>query len=191
MLPCFPNSQISIEHLWDVLDQQIQSMLMSCQTPQDTFRCLVKSMPRRIRAGLAAQGGTIWYLAGGFNVVADQCIFIYCLSSLPTERISSTVCIRTAHGGDSDCPLCHNSCILLQGDSLLLSQISCGKQCSFHISVDAGERYEWCTLLCTVLDCKPFLSFSASHRYEATHGCTMKVRGCASKKTNNTNKTQS
>ncbi len=125
-------------------------------------------------------------ILGSFNVVADQCIFIYCLSSLPTERISSTVCIRTAHGGDSDCPLCHNSCILLQGDSLLLSQISCGKQCSFHISVDAGERYEWCTLLCTVLDCKLFLSFSASHRYEATHGCTMKVRGCASKKTNKT-----
>ncbi len=42
-----------------------------------------------------------------------------------------------------------------------------------------------------VLDCKPFLSFSASHRYDTTHGYAMKVRGCTSKKTNNTNKTQS
>ncbi len=63
VLPCFPNSQISIEHLWDVLDQQIQSILMSwCQTPQDTFKGLVASMPRQIRAGLAAQGG-LYYIS--------------------------------------------------------------------------------------------------------------------------------
>ncbi len=38
-------------------------MLMSwCQTPQDTFKGLVASMPRQIRAGLAAQGG-LYYIS--------------------------------------------------------------------------------------------------------------------------------
>lgn len=31
-------------------------------------------MPRQVRAVLAARGGPAQYLAGGFNVVADQCI---------------------------------------------------------------------------------------------------------------------
>ncbi|XP_066556920.1 uncharacterized protein sergef isoform X2 [Amia ocellicauda] len=58
-----------IEHLWDVLDKQVRSMeapprnlqdlkdllLMSCcQIPQHTFRGLVESMPRRVRAVLGA-----------------------------------------------------------------------------------------------------------------------------------------
>uniref|UniRef100_A0A8C1TY81 Si:ch211-212k18.8 n=1 Tax=Cyprinus carpio TaxID=7962 RepID=A0A8C1TY81_CYPCA len=38
---------------------------------------------------------------------------------------------------------------------------------------------------------KHFLSFSACHRYDATHGYAMNVGVCASKKANNTNKTQS
>ncbi len=75
-----------IEHLWDVLEKQVRSMqappcnlqdlkdllLMSwCQIAHDTFRGLVESMPRRVRAVLAAQGGPTQYQAGGVNVVAD------------------------------------------------------------------------------------------------------------------------
>ena len=65
-----------IEHLWDVLEQQVRSMeapprnlqdlkdllLTSwCQIPQDTFRGLVESMPRRVRAVLVARGGPTQY----------------------------------------------------------------------------------------------------------------------------------
>ncbi|KAF7666055.1 hypothetical protein LDENG_00118340 [Lucifuga dentata] len=68
-----------IEHLWDLLEKQVQSMdgpphnlqdlkdllLTSwCQIPQDTFRSLVEFMPQWVRAVLAARGG----------LVADQCI---------------------------------------------------------------------------------------------------------------------
>ena len=78
-----------IEHLWDVLDKQIQSMeappcniqdlkdllLTSwCQIPQHTFRGLVESMPQRVRAVLAAKGGPAQYLAGGQYVMPDRCI---------------------------------------------------------------------------------------------------------------------
>ncbi|KAK3513362.1 hypothetical protein QTP70_012344 [Hemibagrus guttatus] len=60
-----------MQHLWDVLDKQVRSMeapprnlqdlkdllLTSwCQIPQHTFRDLVESMPRRVRADLAAKG---------------------------------------------------------------------------------------------------------------------------------------
>ncbi|KAK3522560.1 hypothetical protein QTP86_023282 [Hemibagrus guttatus] len=65
-----------IQHLWDVLDKQVPSMeapphnlqdlkdllLTSwCQIPQHTFRDLVKCMPRRVRAVLAAKGGPTQY----------------------------------------------------------------------------------------------------------------------------------
>ena len=65
-----------IEHLWDVLKKQVRSMeapprnlqdlkdllLTSwCQRPQDTFRGLVESTPRRVRAVLAARGGRTQY----------------------------------------------------------------------------------------------------------------------------------
>ena len=61
-----------IEHLWDVLDEQVRSveapprnlqelkelLLTSwCQIPQHTFRGLVESMPQRVMAVLAAEGG--------------------------------------------------------------------------------------------------------------------------------------
>uniref|UniRef100_A0A3Q3JTD4 Transposase Tc1-like domain-containing protein n=1 Tax=Monopterus albus TaxID=43700 RepID=A0A3Q3JTD4_MONAL len=77
-----------VEHLWDVLEKQIQDMEASphslqdlkdllmtswCQIPEDTFRGLVESMPQRVRAVLAEQGGPTQYLAGGFNVEADPC----------------------------------------------------------------------------------------------------------------------
>ncbi|XP_051541380.1 voltage-gated hydrogen channel 1-like isoform X1 [Myxocyprinus asiaticus] len=91
VLPWPPNSPDlnPIEHMWDVLDQQVQSMeapphklqdlkdllLMSwCQIPQDTFRGLVESMPRRVGTVLAAHGGPIAYYTGGHNVLAHQCI---------------------------------------------------------------------------------------------------------------------
>lgn len=60
-----------INHLWDTLDKQVQSMeappcnlqdlkdllLTSwCQIPQYTFRGLVESMPERVRAALSAKG---------------------------------------------------------------------------------------------------------------------------------------
>ncbi|KAK3526639.1 hypothetical protein QTP70_030847 [Hemibagrus guttatus] len=74
VLTCPPNSPDlnPIEHLWDVLDTQVQSMetpprnlqdlkdllLTSCyQIPQHTFRDLVESMPRRGGAVSAAKGG--------------------------------------------------------------------------------------------------------------------------------------
>jgi len=65
-----------IEHLWDVLNKQVRSMeapphnlqdlkdllLTSwCQIPQHTFRSLVESMPRWVRAVLAAKGGQTQY----------------------------------------------------------------------------------------------------------------------------------
>ncbi|KAK3543947.1 hypothetical protein QTP70_031854 [Hemibagrus guttatus] len=65
-----------IEHLWDVLDKQIRSMeapprnledlkdLMLTswrQIPQHTFRDLVESMPRWVRAILAAKGRPTQY----------------------------------------------------------------------------------------------------------------------------------
>ncbi|MCI4382560.1 hypothetical protein PGIGA_G00016250 [Pangasianodon gigas] len=65
-----------IKHLWDVLDKQVRSMkapphnlqdlkgllLTSwCQIPQHTFRGLVESMLRRVRAVLVAQGGPTQY----------------------------------------------------------------------------------------------------------------------------------
>ena len=65
-----------IQHLWDVLNKQVQSMeapprnlqvlkdllLTSwCQIPQKTFRGLVESMPRLVRAVLAAKVGPTQY----------------------------------------------------------------------------------------------------------------------------------
>jgi len=65
-----------IEHLWDVLNKQVRSMdapprnlqdlkdllLTSwCQIPQHIFRGLVESMPRRVRAVLAAKGRPTQY----------------------------------------------------------------------------------------------------------------------------------
>ncbi|KAK3541531.1 hypothetical protein QTP86_029169 [Hemibagrus guttatus] len=62
-----------VQHLWDVLDKQVPTMetpphnlqdlkdllLTSwCQIPQHTFRDLVESMPRRVRAVLAAKRET-------------------------------------------------------------------------------------------------------------------------------------
>uniref|UniRef100_A0A3Q1K3H4 Uncharacterized protein n=1 Tax=Anabas testudineus TaxID=64144 RepID=A0A3Q1K3H4_ANATE len=59
-----------IDHLWDMLETQVQSveappcslqdlkdMLLTfwCQIPEDTFRGLVESMPQRVRAVLAAE----------------------------------------------------------------------------------------------------------------------------------------
>uniref|UniRef100_A0AAY5KPB9 Tc1-like transposase DDE domain-containing protein n=1 Tax=Esox lucius TaxID=8010 RepID=A0AAY5KPB9_ESOLU len=87
VLPWPPNSPDlnPIEHLWDVLDQQVRStpapprnlqelkdlLLMSwCQIPQDTFRGLVESMPLRIAAVMAAHGGPTAYSAGGHDVLA-------------------------------------------------------------------------------------------------------------------------
>ncbi|KAL0201441.1 hypothetical protein M9458_004628, partial [Cirrhinus mrigala] len=60
-----------IEHQWDVLNKQIQSMEASprnlqeqdllltswCHKPQHTFRGLVESMPRWVRAALTAKEG--------------------------------------------------------------------------------------------------------------------------------------
>ncbi len=66
----------SIEHLWDVMKKQVRSMeapprnlqdlkdlLLTSwyQTPQHTFRGLVESMPRWVRAVLAAKGGPTQY----------------------------------------------------------------------------------------------------------------------------------
>ncbi|KAK3525669.1 hypothetical protein QTP70_004315 [Hemibagrus guttatus] len=65
-----------IQHLWDVLDKQVRSMEAPphnledlkdlllppwCQTPQHTFRDLEESMPRWVRAVLAAKGGPTQY----------------------------------------------------------------------------------------------------------------------------------
>ncbi|KAG5841041.1 hypothetical protein ANANG_G00195380 [Anguilla anguilla] len=78
VLPWPPNSPdlSPIEHLWDVLEKQVRSMeapphnlqdlkdllLTSwCQISEDTFRGLVESMPRRVRAVLAARGGPTQY----------------------------------------------------------------------------------------------------------------------------------
>ena len=73
--PHFPDLN-PIEHLWDVLDKQVRSMEAQtsqltglkgsaatswCQTPQHTFRGLVDSMLRRVRAVLAAKGGLTQY----------------------------------------------------------------------------------------------------------------------------------
>ena len=78
VLTWLPNSPdlSQIEHLWDVLDKQVQSMeapprnlqdlkdllLTSwCQIPQHTFRDLVESMPRQVRAVLSAKRGPTAY----------------------------------------------------------------------------------------------------------------------------------
>ncbi|KAF7659717.1 hypothetical protein LDENG_00294150 [Lucifuga dentata] len=74
MLTWLPNSpDLSLR---DVLEKQVRSMqapphnlqdlkdllLTSwCQIPQDTFRSLVESMPRQVRAILAARGGPTQY----------------------------------------------------------------------------------------------------------------------------------
>ncbi|CAN9501504.1 unnamed protein product [Ophioblennius macclurei] len=65
-----------IEHLWDLLDKQIQAMedpphtlqdfkdlLLTfwCQIPQETFRSVVQSMPERVSAVFASQGGLTQY----------------------------------------------------------------------------------------------------------------------------------
>lgn len=74
VLPWPPNSPDlnPIEHLWDVLETQVQSMEASpcnindlkdmlltswCQIPEVTFRGLVESMPQRVRAVLAVEEG--------------------------------------------------------------------------------------------------------------------------------------
>ena len=46
-----------------------------CQIPQDTFRGLVQSMPRRVGAVLAAHRGPTAYQTGGHNVLAHQYIY--------------------------------------------------------------------------------------------------------------------
>ena len=66
----------SIEHLWDVLDKQVQPMEASprnfqdlkdllltslWQIPQHTFKGQVESMPRRVRAVLVAKGEPTQY----------------------------------------------------------------------------------------------------------------------------------
>lgn len=73
-------------HLWDVLEKQVQSLeapphniqdfkdllLTSwCEIPQTTFRGLVESMPERVGAVLAANGGPEQCYSGVHNVVAD------------------------------------------------------------------------------------------------------------------------
>ena len=73
--PNFPDLN-PIEHLWNVLDKQVQSMEAPsrnlqdlkdllrtswCQIPQHTFRALVESMPQWVRAVLAAKGGPTQY----------------------------------------------------------------------------------------------------------------------------------
>ncbi|KAK3563664.1 hypothetical protein QTP86_033502 [Hemibagrus guttatus] len=85
VLTCPPNSPNlnPIQHLWDVLDKQVRSMkapphnlqdlkdllLTSwCQIPQHTFRDLVESIPRWVRAVLAAKGGPTQCQAGGHNL---------------------------------------------------------------------------------------------------------------------------
>ena len=65
-----------VEHLWDVLDKQVQSMEAPprnlqdlndllwtswCQIPEQTLRGLVESMPPQVRAVLAAKGGPTQY----------------------------------------------------------------------------------------------------------------------------------
>lgn len=78
------NSLISpIEHQWDVLDEQVQSMeapplnfqdirdpllTSCCQIKQHNFRGLVESRSWQVRAVLPAQ-----YWAGVHNVIADRC----------------------------------------------------------------------------------------------------------------------
>lgn len=52
-----------------------QRIKSQCQRCKDTFRGPV-SMPQQVRAVLAAQGESAQYLAGGFNVMADQCTFV-------------------------------------------------------------------------------------------------------------------
>ena len=48
------------------------------QIPQETFRGLVESIPRRVGTVLAAHGGSTAYWAGGHNVLAHQCMsYIY------------------------------------------------------------------------------------------------------------------
>jgi len=61
VLPWLPDSPDldSIEHLWDVLDQQVQFM---AAPPQGTFRGLVESMPWWVNAILAARGGRCWFI---------------------------------------------------------------------------------------------------------------------------------
>ena len=78
VLPWPPNSPDlnPIEHLWDVLDQQVRStaapprnsqdlkdllMMFWCQIPKDTFRGLVEFMPRRVGAVFVAHGGQTAY----------------------------------------------------------------------------------------------------------------------------------
>ena len=65
--------------LWEMQQVPSKDLLLTsrCQIPQDTFRGLVASTPRRVRADLAARGGTPQYQAGGFNVADhDVCVFV-------------------------------------------------------------------------------------------------------------------
>lgn len=77
-----------IEHLWDVLEKQVQSMeappcnlhdlkdvmlTSGCLITQVTFRVFVDSISRQVRAALEARGVTTQYYEGGFNVIAERC----------------------------------------------------------------------------------------------------------------------
>lgn len=61
------------------------------QIPQHTFRGPVKSIPGGVRAVLVGKGGPTGYevgghvMEGGQNIMADQYIFLYNVSSLNIE----------------------------------------------------------------------------------------------------------
>ncbi len=82
-----------IEHLWDVVEREIHIMdvqttnlqqlcdaIMTIWTKisEECFQHLVESMPRRIKAVQKANGGPTRYLQGVSNIVASECIIVYC-----------------------------------------------------------------------------------------------------------------
>lgn len=81
-----------IEHLWNVLEPQVQSVVAPLhnprhsksllltpwwQIPQDTYRCFANFMPWWVTAVLAVNRGSTAYYAGDHNVLALRCIYIY------------------------------------------------------------------------------------------------------------------